>query len=352
MSRLETRIGRTRLKNPLIAASAEQSIEPAGMIAAIRAGAGAVVTKSINESMAARDQLQRAEYAVLDGYWRPLKWGPDVPREAFLATRSGLYPHSYERWLEESVALQKEAKANDCVLVPSVILSGLERTLEMAKEIEASGFEVFELNIGTPYATEASKGAVSTELQIDRITEIVKAVRAVIKIPLWIKVTGQSERVPDLAHAAFAAGADSVVMAGRLLGMIPDLDTQEPYLGTSLGVGGSWNLPLTCHWLALSRARVGKDKPLIGINGAIDGLDVARMMLAGASAVGIASAVMLRGFDIISDGVKQLDDYLAKKNMKATDLIGLAADKRKLFYETPLRTDNWRNYVPDVAKGG
>ncbi len=109
MSRLETRIGRTRLKNPLIAASAEQSIEPAGMIAAIRAGAGAVVTKSINESMAARDQLQRAEYAVLDGHWRPLKWGPGVPREAFLATRSGLYPHSYERWLEESVALQKEA---------------------------------------------------------------------------------------------------------------------------------------------------------------------------------------------------------------------------------------------------
>ncbi len=75
------------------------------------------------------------------------------------------------------------------------------------------------------------------------------------------------------------------------------------------------------------------------------------MMLAGASAVGIASAVMLRGFDIISDGVKQLDEYLAKKNMKATDLIGLAADKRKLFYETPLRTDNWRNYVPEISKG-
>lgn len=351
MSRLETKIGRTRLKNPVIAASAEQSIEPAGMIAAIRSGAGAVVTKSINESDAARDQLQRAEYAVLDDYWRPLEWNAKAPRGAFLATRSGLYPHSYERWMEESVALQKEAKANDCVLVPSVILSGLDRTLEMAKEIEASGFEVFELNIGTPYATEASKGAVSTELQIERVTDIVKAVRGVIKIPLWIKVTGQSERVPDLADAAYKAGADSVVMAGRLLGMLPDLDTQEPYLGTSLGVGGAWNLPLTCHWLALSRARVGKDKPLIGINGVVDGYDVARMMLAGASAAGMASAVMLRGFELLTESVKQFDGYLAKKGMNATDLIGLAADKRKLFYETPLRTDNWRNYVPDIARG-
>ena len=60
--------------------------------------------------------------------------------------------------------------------------------------------------------------------------------------------------MPDLARAAFDAGADSVVMAGRLLGFIPDVETLAPMLGTSLGVGGFWNLPMTCHWLA-ARAR-------------------------------------------------------------------------------------------------
>ena len=46
-------------------------------------------------------------------------------------------------------------------------------------------------------------------------------------------------------------------------------------LDTALGVGGYWNLPMTCYWLAVSRARLGPDKSLIGINGAQTGLDVA-----------------------------------------------------------------------------
>jgi dihydroorotate dehydrogenase (NAD+) catalytic subunit len=65
--------------------------------------------------------------------------------------------------------------------------------------------------------------------------------------------------------------------------MLPDLETQALMIGTSGGYGGFWNLPLTCHWLALCRAALGRAQPLIGINGATGGLDVARMMLAGAS---------------------------------------------------------------------
>jgi dihydroorotate dehydrogenase (NAD+) catalytic subunit len=350
MSRLETRIGRTRLKNPLIAAAAEQFIEGPGIEAAIKAGAGAIVVKSVNESMTARAQLEAAEYVALDGKWKQVAWGPQAPREAFLATRSGMYPYSFEKWLEQFKALDPLARQNDCVLVATLILSGMDQCLVMAKQIEAAGAQVLELNIGTPYATEAAKGAVSTELNPERISEIVKTVRGAIKLPLWVKLTGQSERVPQLAEAAFNAGADSVVMAGRLLGMIPDLDTMQPLLGTSLGVGGGWNLPLTCHWLALSRARLGKDRPLIGINGAIDGFDVARMMLAGASAVGIASAVMMRGFELIADDLKEFDGYLASKGLNAMDLIGRAADARKSYPEMPALPNNWRNYVPEVAR--
>ena len=161
-----------------------------------------------------------------------------------------------------------------------------------------------------------------------------------------VKLTGQSERVPDLARAAFAAGADSVVMAGRLLGLIPDVETFEPMLGTALGIGGFWNLPLTCHWLALTRADIGRDKPLIGINGAQSGLDIARMMLAGASAVAVASPVMLRGYGVLADALTEFDNFLARKNVTAAALVGQAADRRKTFADMPMRQDNWRDYCP------
>ncbi|HEY7245284.1 MAG TPA: tRNA-dihydrouridine synthase [Xanthobacteraceae bacterium] len=343
-------IGGIRLKNPLIAGSAEHLIEADGVRAALRAGVGAVVVKSANRSQAARDQLQRAQYMALDADWRPLAWGPQAPAHAFVACRSGLTPQPFDAWLAQTVALDREAGALDAYAVASLIFDEMGSTLDMVRTVEQAGIRVLELNIGTPYASQAAKGAVSTELDPARVTAIVSAVRKVITIPVWVKITGQSERVPELAHAAFAAGADAVVMAGRLLGLIPDVDTLEPMLGTTLGVGGGWNLPLTCHWLALSRAHVGPDKPLIATNGAQSGLDIARMLLAGASAVEMSSAVMLRGFAALSEALSTLAQYLREKDISAADLIGRAADARKAFAAMPLCRDNWRNYVPPEAR--
>jgi dihydroorotate dehydrogenase len=345
---LTTRVGTLTLKNPLIAAAAEHMIDEAGVRRAIAAGAGAVVVKSINEREAGKDQLQRAEYTVLDEQWRPVTWGPSAPMSATIATRSGLSPQNFDAWLEQTARLDREAAKCDSYAVATLILSDLNEACRMARLIEQAGLRVLEFNIGTPYASVTTKGNVTTEFDPSRVTEMVSAMRKAIKLPLWIKLTGQSERVPDLARAAFDAGADSVVMAGRLLGFIPDVDTLSPMLGTSLGIGGFWNLPLTCHWLAATRQALGKDKSLVGINGAQSGLDIARMMLSGASAVAMASAVQLRGFELLEDSLKEFSAYLARQNLRATDLIGRAADQRKSFGDMPLRTDNWRNYVPKV----
>lgn len=343
--RLDTRIGGLGLKNPVIAAAAEHMIEAAGVRAAIAAGAGAVVVKSANESAAARDQLQRAEYVALDAAWNPVPWGPDAPPEVTLATRSGLTPQDFDQWLEQAVSLDRLARQQDCLLVASLVLADLDAALGFARRIEEAGLRALEFNIGTPYASQAVKGAVSTELSPERVGTLVAAMRRTVSLPLWVKLTGQSERVPELAEAALGAGADAVVMAGRLLGMVPDLDSMAPMLGTSLGIGGYWNLPLTCHWLALSRTRLGAQAPLIGINGARDGHDVARMLLAGAHAVGIASPVMLRGPQVLSDALRQLDAYLESRGVTVAELVGRAADSRRSFAEMPLRPDNWRNYV-------
>jgi dihydroorotate dehydrogenase len=334
------------LKNPLIAAAAEHLIEEAGVRRAIAACAGAVVVKSVNEREAAKDQLQRAEYTVLDEFWRPVPWNASAPMSATIATRSGLTPQSFDAWLEQTARLDREAAKSDSYAVASVILSDLDEACRMARLIEQAGVRVLEFNIGTPYASVTTKGNVTTEFDPGRVTVMVSTMRKAIRLPLWIKLTGQSERVPELAAAAFAAGADSVVMAGRLLGFIPDVETLAPMLGTSLGIGGFWNLPITCHWLTVTRAALGPDRPLIGINGAQSGLDIARMMLAGASAVAMASPVMLRGFELLESALREFSDYLAAKNLRASDLIGRAADQRKSFADMPLRTDNWRNYVP------
>jgi dihydroorotate dehydrogenase (NAD+) catalytic subunit len=346
MADLVTRVGRTTLRNPIIAGPADHFIDEDGVRRAIRTGVGAVVLKSVNETQNAKEQLQSAEYVALDEHWRPVPWGPGAPRATTIANRTGLGPASFEQWLDYAVRLDREARAHDTVAVASIILADMDHALRMARQIEQAGIRVLELNIGTPYAREAKKNTVTTELDPARVEAIVSTVRKAVSIPIWVKTTGQSERVPELADAAFRAGADAVIMAGRLLGLIPDLDTMKPMLDTALGIGGYWNLPMTCYWLAISRAKLGREKPLIGINGAQSGLDVARMMLAGASAVEIASAVQLRGYSVLSDALAEFERYLAGKNVGAMDLVGRAADARKTFADMPPKPDNWRRYVP------
>jgi dihydroorotate dehydrogenase (NAD+) catalytic subunit len=75
---LSVQLGRIQLKNPLICASSEFTMPPAGIRAAIDAGAGAVIAKSVNESPEAARQLSTADYVLLDENWHVLPWdSPD-----------------------------------------------------------------------------------------------------------------------------------------------------------------------------------------------------------------------------------------------------------------------------------
>lgn len=75
-------------------------------------------------------------------------------------------------------------------------------------------------------------------------------------------------------------------------------------------VGGSWALPLTARWLMLARRQLGPQFPLIATNGARNGLDIARFLLAGAAATELATAVFTSGYGVLATALKELEAYL------------------------------------------
>ena len=79
--------------------------------------------------------------------------------------------------------------------------------------------------------------------------------------------------------------------------------------------------------LAGDRAALGADVPLIGMNGARTGNDVLRMILAGAHAVEISSAVFTNGFGVLADAVKTVESYLANRDQNTMEIVGRAADR-------------------------
>ena len=187
-----------------------------GLRSALDAGVGAVVAKSVNETQAAKDQLDRTDYALLDGDWNRLPWDFTAPRDATLACRSGLQKMDFDAWLDIVARLDAEAATSDQYVIGSIILADLEAAVDMAKQTAAAGVRVLEFNIGTPYGDEAS-GVVTTERAAARVTENFKAVCDVVDIPVWAKITGQSENVAALAQAARDGGAEAVVLMGRFL---------------------------------------------------------------------------------------------------------------------------------------
>lgn len=343
---LAVSLGRISLKNPLICGSGEHVISSRGIRAALAAGAAAVSAKSTNESEAAKRQLDGTDYALFDSGWNRLPWDFNPPPDAQLFCRSGLIQEPFDAWLERIASLDREAKKQDAYVLANLILADLDECARMARQIEQAGLRVLVLNVGAPHGGEATPGAIVLEKSSERIESIVARIRAAVSIPLWVKLTGQSEDVAALVQAAKKGGADAVIVMGRFMAMVPDVETRAPALGTVGAIGGPWALAITARWLALARKRVGKDFPLIATNGARSGLDVARFMLAGASAVEMSSAVMAGGANVIEESLIDFKTYLEEQDLSARDLIGEAADNLATYQQQASRPGHWKKFVP------
>jgi len=320
-----------------------------GIEAALRSGVAGVVAKSINESGSAAAQLDIADYVLIDTDRQLAQWGSAGTRGTSLLCRSGLQQIGRDEWIETIARADRRARTQGQFVAASLVYGELEGALDIARAAGQAGVRVFELNMGSPLSYEAAKGSITSVTEVEEIRRTVEQVREAFGGIVWAKLTGLSNNLPELAEAARAGGAEAVGLAGRLMGFLPDLETLEPVLNTSAGYGGPWALPIACRWIALSRRRLGGNYPLIGTNGARSGLDVARFILSGASAVELTSLVMQEGFGSLETCLKDLGDYVDSRAATVNSLIGVAADKVQSYAERSARhgmPGHWKNFVP------
>lgn len=327
---LRVDLGPISLANPVIAASSEYTMTEHNIRACIAAGAGAVVAKSINENPAAGRQLAIAEYLLVGPDHRPRPW-PVAEASCSLFNQSGLVPTTLDDWLAMLDRCEKYARTVGSRVIGSITVADPEP----AGAIAAAMSEVVtcvELNLSAPHGKDSS-GAVRQVGTPDGVAEYTRAVRAATDVPLIVKLTAQSVSVVDLARAAVDAGADVVAMIGRFQGFLPDLDTGEPLLGSVGAIGGGWALPVSLYWVRGCHLAL-PSVPVIGTNGARDGSDVLRFLLSGASAVELASAVLIAGPRVLGDAVQTVRDYLTIRGIEdVRTIIGAAARSARSYAE-------------------
>jgi len=323
---LSTTVAGLALKNPVIAASSEATATPDQIRACLQAGAAAVVAKSVNESPVAHANLRAAEYVLLDERLSPRPLGP-ARRADSLFCRSGLLEVELEEWARTLAALDREAAEQDAYVVPSLIVADIDRAVEAAAAFEAAGLRWLELNVGAPHASEAPDG-------IGAGVDLVRRIRKALSLPLTVKLAAT-----DSPTDALAAGADAICIATRAMGFVPDLDTRRPVLDTFAAVGGAWALPLTLYRVAKTYAS-HPEPSIIATNGARDGFDVARLLLAGASAVALGTVVLTDGPAALTRAIEELAGYCEQQGAGVRELIGEAARHVRTYEEVAIERRN------------
>lgn len=335
---LAVQLGPLELKNPVICGSGEHVATEEGILAALDAGAAAVVAKSANESEAARRQFATAEWILIADNRRRASDGC-APESASLLNRSGLVPIAWERWLEILTRMDVHARAHEAWVVASLIPADPDELIRLASDVEAAGLRWLELNLSAPHAGEAPEGAIERVAGAARVRELTARVRSATSLPLTVKLTAESDDLVALAAAAREAGADAIVMTGRHMALLPDLETRRPLLGTFGAIGGPWALPLVLRWVAKTRFALGAGVPLVATNGVRDGGDAARCLLAGATATQVATAVLTEGPSAITRILGELETYLKDQATDARAIIGEAADAVLSYEEAAVRAD-------------
>jgi dihydropyrimidine dehydrogenase (NAD+) subunit PreA/dihydroorotate dehydrogenase (NAD+) catalytic subunit len=324
MTDLSITLGKIQLKNPLICASSEITMTRHGIRTAIDAGAAAVIAKSVNELPAAAAQLAKADYVLLDDDFRPIPWTSAQRLNASLFCRSGLAQTPIDEYLPMLADLDRYAKTKQSYVVGSITVAAAEPAAEIAAQMQQAGLRWIELNLGAPHGRES--GAVSQITARNAVRDYVRTVRRAVSVPLAIKLTAQADDPLSLAAIAIEEGADMIVLAGRVQGFMPDIETHEPILGSWGAIGGHWALPVSLYWVSKAWRNISQEVPIIGTNGARSANDILRFLLSGARAVELASAAITDGPSIFSRIITELNSYCERKQIaRLAELVGKAA---------------------------
>lgn len=175
-----------------------------------------------------------------------------------------------------------------------------------------------EVNISCP---NVHGGGMSFGTDPKAAAAVTKAVKAVTKKPVIIKLTPNVTDIVPIAKACEDAGADGISLINTLLGMRIDLKTKKPVVANKMGgFSGPAVFPIALRMVYQVYEAV--KVPVVGMGGVSSAADVIEMMLAGATAVEVGAVNLTepRACKIIIDELPETMDRYGIKNLK--DIIG------------------------------
>ncbi|MEZ4615326.1 MAG: dihydroorotate dehydrogenase-like protein [Caldilineaceae bacterium] len=271
-----------QLAHPLVPSASPLSYTIDGIRQLEDAGAAAVVMHSLFE-----EQIE-GESHLLDHY---MSYGTESFAESLdYFPEMQRYNVGPERYLE---LIQAAKLSTDIPIIASLNGVSTGGWTEYAKLIEEAGANGLELNIYyIPVDTHVDSATVEqTYLQI------IREVKAVVKIPVAVKLGPYFSAFANMAARVADAGADALVLFNRFYQ--PDLDLEELTVVPNLVLSSSHEMRLPLRWIAILYGRVQIDMAIT--SGVHSHIDVLKGLMAGANVTMLASELLRHGVNRLSD---------------------------------------------------
>ncbi len=156
-------------------------------------------------------------------------------------------------------------------------------------------------------------------------SEVTRAVRNATSKPLIVKLTPNVTDITVIAKAVEAEGADAISLINTLLGMRIDIKTRRPILKNNMGgLSGPAVFPVAVRMVHQCYKAV--NIPIIGMGGISTWEDAIEMMLAGACAVQMGTAIFSDPYSPLKviDGIAE---YMEKNDIKSlSEIVGQCQD--------------------------
>ncbi len=202
------------------------------------------------------------------------------------------------------------------VIIANVAGATIDDYIAAAEVLDASDVDMIELNISCP---NVRAGGATWGVTCKGAAGVTKAVRKATSKPLIVKLTPNVTDITEIAKAVEAEGADALSMINTLLGMRIDIRTRRPILRNNMGgLSGPAIFPVAVRMVHQCYKAV--NIPIIGMGGISTWEDAVEMMLAGATAVQMGTAIFSDPYSPLKviDG---LAEYMEKNDIKSLSEI-------------------------------
>ena len=296
---LSTTIGPLQLDKPTILASGILGISLDVFNRVFRAGAGAIVTKSLSRE-------------PWEGY----------PNPTVFSVKGGGWLNAVGLSNPGAKNFAKMISSNEEIPIIVSLVGSKEDDFDfMIRQFENCKVVAYELNLSCPHV---AKVGLEVGDDPELVKKIVKTVKDVTDIPIISKVGLGATNYLETVTASIDSGVDAITAINTLRAMAIDVETEHPILSNKIGgLSGTPIKPIAVRCVYEISSQF--DIPIIGCGGISTWEDAVEFILAGASAVQLGSAVgdnWIQVFDDINNGISH---YMEKKGFsKIEEMVGRA----------------------------